>query len=45
MSDLKARKLRWAERLLYWLETRRKEQFPVLDGRRKNLTLPTADRR
>jgi len=30
----KARKLRWAERLLYWLERRRDERFDVLDGRR-----------
>jgi uncharacterized Rossmann fold enzyme len=31
----KARKLRWAERLLYWLEWRRSDQFAVLDGRRE----------
>lgn len=30
----KARKLRWAERLLYWLEHRRGGRFGVLDGRR-----------
>jgi uncharacterized Rossmann fold enzyme len=30
----KRRKLAWAERLLYWLERRRDEQFAVLDGRR-----------
>lgn len=30
----KAKKLDWAERLLYWLETRRGDQFGVLDGRR-----------
>ncbi|SEQ22944.1 6-hydroxymethylpterin diphosphokinase MptE-like protein [Natrinema salaciae] len=30
----KARKLEWAERLLYWLESRRGERFAVLDGRR-----------
>ncbi|WP_225333914.1 6-hydroxymethylpterin diphosphokinase MptE-like protein [Halomicrobium urmianum] len=30
----KARKLAWAERLLYWLERRRGERFAVLDGRR-----------
>ncbi|WP_339103641.1 6-hydroxymethylpterin diphosphokinase MptE-like protein [Haloterrigena salinisoli] len=30
----KARKLEWAERLLRWLESRRGERFPVLDGRR-----------
>ncbi|ADJ14906.1 6-hydroxymethylpterin diphosphokinase MptE-like protein [Halalkalicoccus jeotgali] len=33
----KARKLRWAERLLYWLETRRGERFGVLDGRRDGI--------
>ncbi|WP_132060045.1 6-hydroxymethylpterin diphosphokinase MptE-like protein [Halorussus amylolyticus] len=31
----KARKLRWAERLLRWLEIRRDEEFAVLDGRRE----------
>ncbi|WP_313695940.1 6-hydroxymethylpterin diphosphokinase MptE-like protein [Halorarum halobium] len=31
----KARKLRWAERLLYLLERRRGERFAVLDGRRE----------
>ncbi len=30
----KARKLAWAERLLYWLERRRGDRFVVLDGRR-----------
>ncbi|QCW03519.1 6-hydroxymethylpterin diphosphokinase MptE-like protein [Natrinema pallidum] len=30
----KARKLEWAERLLFWLEVRRDERFAVLDGRR-----------
>jgi uncharacterized Rossmann fold enzyme len=30
----KAKKLQWAERLLYWLERRRGGQFGVLDGRR-----------
>jgi uncharacterized Rossmann fold enzyme len=30
----KARKLRWAERLLFWLEQRRGERFDALDGRR-----------
>jgi hypothetical protein len=30
----KARKLAWAERLLYWLERRRGEHFGILDGRR-----------
>ncbi|MFW5939400.1 MAG: 6-hydroxymethylpterin diphosphokinase MptE-like protein [Halolamina sp.] len=42
VSELKRRKLDWAERLLYWLETRRGERFSVLDGRRDGLTLPTA---
>ncbi|MFB6142041.1 MAG: 6-hydroxymethylpterin diphosphokinase MptE-like protein [Halorientalis sp.] len=40
VSDLKARKLRWAERLLYWLERRRGERFDVLEGRRDALTTP-----
>ena len=31
----KREKLRWAERLLYWLERRRGERFDVLDGRRE----------
>jgi uncharacterized Rossmann fold enzyme len=30
----KAKKLEWAERLLYWLERRRDEEFDVLEGRR-----------
>jgi uncharacterized Rossmann fold enzyme len=30
----KARKLRWAEYLLHWLERRRNESFAALDGRR-----------
>jgi len=30
----KTRKLEWAERLLYWLETRRDDAFAVLGGRR-----------
>ncbi len=42
VGELKAKKLRWAERLLYWLETLRDERFLVLDGRRDELTLPTA---
>jgi uncharacterized Rossmann fold enzyme len=33
----KARKLDWAERLLYWLERRRGDRFAVLDGRRDAL--------
>lgn len=42
VSEMKAKKLVWAERLLYWLETRRGERFELLDGRRADLTLPTA---
>lgn len=37
VGPMKARKLRWAERLLRWLETRRDERFPVLDGRRDGI--------
>lgn len=37
VDPLKARKLRWAEQLLYWLERRRGERFAVLDGRRGSL--------
>ena len=33
----KAKKLRWAERLLYWLERRRGDRFTVLDGRREDV--------
>lgn len=33
----KRHKLQWAERLLYWLERRRNEQFGVLDGRRNSI--------
>lgn len=35
----KRRKLQWAERLLYWLERRRDDQFPLLEGRRDNITV------
>jgi uncharacterized Rossmann fold enzyme len=35
VGAMKAKKLLWAERLLYWLELRRDEQFSILDGRRK----------
>lgn len=35
VTPMKRRKLRWAERLLYWLERRRDDQFAVLDGRRE----------
>lgn len=34
VGAIKAHKLEWAERLLYWLEQRRGESFGVLDGRR-----------
>jgi uncharacterized Rossmann fold enzyme len=37
VSGAKRRKLRWAARLLAWLERRRGEQFAVLDGRRESL--------
>jgi len=33
----KRRKLEWAGRLLAWLERRRDERFPLLDGRREQL--------
>ena len=42
VSDGKARKLRWAERLLAWLERRRGERFALLDGRRDRID-PVAD--
>ncbi|MXV64400.1 DUF115 domain-containing protein [Natronorubrum sp. JWXQ-INN-674] len=37
VEPTKARKLEWAERLLYWLESRRTERFGVLDGRRESI--------
>lgn len=37
VGPMKARKLRWAERLLRWLEVRREERFSVLDGRRDGI--------
>ena len=37
VDPMKAKKLDWAERLLYWLETRRGERFAVLDGRRDDI--------
>jgi len=37
LSPSKARKLDWAERLLYWLERRRGERFAVLDDRRDGI--------
>lgn len=44
VSPTKRKKLRWAERLLYWLERRRDERFDLLDGRRDEIdasALPT----
>ena len=38
VGPMKARKLQWAEHLLYWLERRRDDRFDVLDGRRDALT-------
>jgi len=38
-SGEKRAKLRWAERLLRWLERRRGERFAVLDGRREGIDL------
>ncbi|MHB9285813.1 6-hydroxymethylpterin diphosphokinase MptE-like protein [Halobacteriales archaeon Cl-PHB] len=35
VREEKRRKLRWAERLLVWLEQRRDERFAILDGRRE----------
>ncbi len=40
VSAEKAKKLMWAERLLYWLELRREDHFSILDGRRDRITLP-----
>lgn len=37
VNAMKRRKIEWAERLLYWLETRRGEQFNILDGRRDSI--------
>ena len=37
VEPAKAKKLEWAERLLYWLERRRGERFAVLDGRREGI--------
>ncbi|MBC9987557.1 DUF115 domain-containing protein [Haloferax sp. AS1] len=37
VDAMKAQKLRWAERLLRWLERRRDERFSVLDGRRDGI--------
>ncbi len=42
----KRRKLRWAARLLAWLERHRGERFPVLDGRREAMVdLPETESR
>lgn len=37
VGPAKRRKLQWAERLLHWLEVRRREPFAVLDGRRREI--------
>ncbi|WP_121742993.1 6-hydroxymethylpterin diphosphokinase MptE-like protein [Natronorubrum halophilum] len=37
VDSTKARKLAWAERLLYWLESRRGDRFELLDGRRETI--------
>ncbi|WP_152041066.1 6-hydroxymethylpterin diphosphokinase MptE-like protein [Salinigranum salinum] len=37
VSGTKAKKLRWAARLLTWLESRRDERFDVLDGHRESV--------
>lgn len=37
VDSMKARKLEWAKRLLYWLEARREERFEVLEGYRDSL--------
>lgn len=37
VDPMKAQKLRWAERLLGWLEQRRGDRFGVLDGRRASI--------
>lgn len=39
VDDEKQAKLRWAERLLYWLERRRDDRFDLLDGRRESLSM------
>ena len=41
VGRMKARKLVWAERLLYWLEKRCDERFGVLDGRRDAIDTAT----
>ncbi|MCL9813878.1 6-hydroxymethylpterin diphosphokinase MptE-like protein [Natranaeroarchaeum aerophilus] len=37
VAPMKRQKLDWAERLLYWLEHRRGEEFDILDGRRERI--------
>jgi len=37
VGEQKAKKLDWAERLLYWLEGHRGDRFGVLDGRRETI--------
>jgi uncharacterized Rossmann fold enzyme len=37
VDSMKAKKLDWAEHLLYWLERRRDERFSILDGRRDGI--------
>jgi hypothetical protein len=37
VDGTKAKKLRWAARLLTWLESRRDERFDVLDGHRESV--------
>jgi hypothetical protein len=43
VDPAKAKKLAWAERLLYWLERRRDEEFAVLDGRRERIESVAAE--
>ncbi|MFB6126875.1 MAG: 6-hydroxymethylpterin diphosphokinase MptE-like protein [Halolamina sp.] len=44
LDEDKDQKLRWAARLLHWLEHRRDEEFAVLDGRRRLLDVPAEAR-
>ncbi len=39
VDPIKARKLAWAERLVYWLEQYRGESYDILDGRRSAIDL------
>jgi len=43
VDPAKRRKLRWAERLLCWLERDRSERFELLDDRRSNVDLDRLD--